>query len=122
MRVLHGVFREYKGCSGRFGKTSRSGPRGRKRLPWGSRGRSNNLDVSPERGEGVERVYAQDAVAFTIRLAGINTRHMETDPLIASVRGHTGGLGAGLVVEVAGKGSVIEQGVGMLRTGGRYWG
>jgi hypothetical protein len=43
-----------------------------KRLPWDSASIINSTELPPERSSDLELACARDAVAFTIRLAGIN--------------------------------------------------
>jgi putative phosphonate catabolism associated alcohol dehydrogenase len=50
----------------------------------------------------------------------INAAQVDPQDLRDAVRERTNGLGADLAIEVAGRASVIETGVALLRTGGRY--
>ncbi len=50
----------------------------------------------------------------------LNAETMKPDTLIEAVKDRTGGLGADLLIEVAGFAKVVEIGVKMLRNGGRY--
>ena len=50
----------------------------------------------------------------------VNVDALGQDALVEAVRECTGGLGADLLIEVAGLAAVVETGVKMLRIGGRY--
>ena len=50
----------------------------------------------------------------------LNAEEIEPSGLVEAVQDQTGGLGADLVIEVAGFAAVVELGVQMLRIGGRY--
>jgi L-iditol 2-dehydrogenase len=69
------------------------------------------VDVLDKRLE-VASHYGADAL--------LNAEKMGPDELVEAVKKQTGGLGADLVIEVAGFAAVVEVGVKMLRIGGRY--
>jgi len=50
----------------------------------------------------------------------LNAETLDKGEQVEAIREHTGGLGADLLIEVAGFARVVETGVNMLRTGGRY--
>jgi threonine dehydrogenase-like Zn-dependent dehydrogenase len=51
----------------------------------------------------------------------LNVEKVPQGDLIEAVKELTGGLGAGLVIEVTGFAPVVETGVEVLRVGGRYF-
>ena len=69
------------------------------------------IDVLDKRLETARR-YGADQV--------LNARDRSPEDLVEFVREHTDGFGADLMIEVAGFAAVVEAGVRMLRTGGRY--
>jgi putative phosphonate catabolism associated alcohol dehydrogenase len=76
---------------------------------------------------GAGQVIVMDILDKRLETAGrfgadhlLNADKIEPNGLVDAVRERTGGLGADLVIEVAGFAQVVETGVKMLRVGGRY--
>ena len=69
------------------------------------------IDVLDKRLETARR-YGADHV--------LNAERLQPSQLVESIKERTTGLGADLIIEVAGFAAVVETGVQMLRAGGRY--
>ncbi len=79
------------------------------------------------KGLGASQIIVVDVLEARLEMAKrfgadlvLNAGKVDSSELARAVREHTGGLGADLVIEVAGFAPVIEVGVKMLRVGGRY--
>ena len=79
------------------------------------------------KAQGAGQVIVVDVLDKRLELARrygadvlLNAEKLEPGELVEAVKKQTGGLGADLVIEVAGFAKVIEVGVQMLRIGGRY--
>jgi alcohol dehydrogenase len=79
------------------------------------------------KAQGAGQVIVVDVLDKRLEVAGrygadhlLNAEKIEPGGLVEEVMTRTGGLGADLVIEVAGFAKVVEVGVKMLRIGGRY--